>query len=130
MNRRPLIPALTAAALFSLLTLAAAEEPPAPPAEAEQMLTCCKKFWPGLQLDGKLCEQAQQWADHLAETGKFCHGKNCRENIARGYATPAETAKAWRLSRGHAANFRRSIFAGFGCARYANGRRVWVARLK
>ena len=116
--------------LFIFASVAIADEPPAPTKARESLLACAQKHWPGLELDLKLCDAAQEWADHLAENNLFCHDKGCRENIARGQRTPCQVIRDWKKSRGHANNFRRSSRVGFGVARNPRGRLIWVSRLK
>jgi uncharacterized protein YkwD len=93
-----------------------------------------------------LNEAADRYANYLLQTDQFnhcaignasvraidagwpirCSGTACgaAENIARGYANPADTFEGWMNSPGHRANFLRANFATIGIAEVGE---IWVA---
>ena len=85
--------------------------------------------YPHLELDEKLCKDSQEWAEHLARTGRFHHDKGVKENIARGYKSCRETIRAWFKSAGHNRQFKVNKCIGLGASE-KDGRRIWVCRFR
>jgi len=110
-----------------VLCLLAVSGEPLPAVEVAELHRLATARYPGLVYCKELSDDSQAWAVHLAESGQFYHGRGVRENIARGYATPAAVMGAWFRSRGHNAQFRRGGRVGYGVARH-RGRVVWVCR--
>jgi uncharacterized protein YkwD len=73
---------------------------------------------PPLHSSARLNHSAQGWTRHMVAVGVFSHGANfagrisaagyhwsvAGENIATGYATPAQVVRAWMASKGHCQN--------------------------
>lgn len=80
-----------------------------------------------LQLDGKKCRLAQEWAAELARTGNFRHGRH-DQIIARGYRSTGSAFRGWMNSSGHRAWILRSsnTSAGWGHAISKKGTHYWV----
>lgn len=83
---------------------------------------------PPLAVSSCATEQAVARAGVLVAEGRFehdpldpvlaaCGGAGAGENIALGYATPAEMMAGWMASEGHRANILRAyVSVGIGCA--------------
>ena len=93
----------------------------------EKRNQCKKCKRPPLQLDENCCKMAQDWAEHLAKTGKFYHGKN-DQIISRGYKNTKSAFGGWMRSSGHRAWLltKKSKKCGWGYAKSKRGTRYWV----
>ena len=85
----------------------------------------CKRL--PLQLDENCCKMAQDWAEHLARTGKFHHGKN-DQIISRGYKDTKAAFGVWMRSSGHRAWLltKKAKKCGWGYAKSKAGTPYWV----
>lgn len=88
-----------------------------------------------IQLDASLNAGAQEWAEHMAKTGKFEHPTtgNFIENIWMGSYRPVEKdviSVSWANSPGHNQNMANSSITkvGFGIAKGSNGNYYVVFR--
>jgi uncharacterized protein YkwD len=89
-----------------------------------------------LNLDPRLNQFAQQWANHMANQKRLYHsnldfmkdGKYFTggENVAWNQKSPEEVTNAWMHSSGHRDNIlnRKFTHVGFGVA-YVNGQPYW-----
>lgn len=93
-----------------------------------------------LTLDPDLERAAGEYAALMAESGQLTHalgggfparargwGRAAGENIAEGYATPADAVRGWMASPGHRANIlgRQYTSTGAGVAVDSRGRKWW-----
>ncbi len=80
-----------------------------------------------LVLDEECCQMAQKWADHLAKSRKFHHGKN-DQIISRGYKDTRAAFGGWMRSSGHRAWLltKKSKKCGWGYAKSKGGTQYWV----
>ena len=95
---------------------------------ANEKRTQCKQCKRSvLQLDEECCQMAQDWANHLAKSRKFHHGKN-DQIISRGYKDTKAAFGGWMRSSGHRAWIlnRKRTKAGWGYAKSKGGTQYWV----
>ena len=80
-----------------------------------------------LALDEECCIMAQKWADYMAKTGKFNHGKN-DQMISRGYQSTDHAFRSWMNSSGHRYWLlsKQSTKCGWGCQQSKGGTWYWV----
>jgi uncharacterized protein YkwD len=83
---------------------------------------------PALHANSRLDRSAQGWTNHMVATGTFSHGQDFAgrisaagyrwsavgENIATGYATPAQVVTGWMRSKGHCKNILSPEFRDLG----------------
>ncbi len=90
-----------------------------------------------MQIDPDLTERAQAWAESMVRKNSLRHsslsGTDFRyvgENIAMGQSSVDEVMEAWMNSTGHRHNIlgKNYTHAGFGYARFSNGRPYWCAQ--
>lgn len=100
---------------------------------------------PELAFHAGLTTAAQEWADHMRDTGFWGHGDDWGEriiahypgwraigqNIAGGYPTAQGTVLGWMESTGHRANILNPLFdeGGVGYAAGGHYRYYWVLNL-
>ena len=80
-----------------------------------------------LALDEECCKMAQKWANYMAKTGKFHHGKN-DQIISRGYQSTDPAFCGWMNSKGHRYWLlsKQSTKCGWGCQQSKGGTWYWV----
>lgn len=80
-----------------------------------------------LALDEECCIMAQKWANYMAKTGKFYHGKN-DQIISRGYQSTDHAFRSWMNSSGHRYWLlsKQSTKCGWGCQQSKGGTWYWV----
>ena len=80
-----------------------------------------------LALDEECCKMAQKWANYMAKTGKFHHGKN-DQIISRGYQSTDHAFCGWMNSKGHRYWLlsKQSTKCGWGCQQSKGGTWDWV----
>ena len=80
-----------------------------------------------LALDEECCKMAQKWANYMAKTGKFHHGKN-DQIISRGYQSTDHAFSGWMNSSGHRYWLlsKQSTKCGWGCQQSKGGTWYWV----
>lgn len=90
-----------------------------------------------MQMDADLARRAQEWAETMVARNRLRHGslsgtkfRMTGENIAWGQNSIDQVMEAWMNSTGHRRNIlnKRFTHAGFGYARYADGRPYWCAQ--
>lgn len=92
-----------------------------------------------LDLDPRLTEYAQNWAETMASQNSMTHSRltflpgsgfrSAAENIAFNQGSTTQVTQSWLNSPGHRRNIlnRTHRAAGFGLARTAEGRPYWCA---
>ena len=80
-----------------------------------------------LALDEECCIMAQEWANYMAKTGKFHHGKK-DQIISRGYQSTDHAFRSWMNSSGHRYWLlsKQSTKCGWGCQQSKGGTWYWV----
>ena len=80
-----------------------------------------------LALDEECCIMAQEWANYMAKTGKFHHGKK-DQIISRGYQSTDHAFRSWMNSSGHRYWLlnKKSTKCGWGCQQSKGGTWYWV----